>query len=67
MLLLIVQTFFEVQSQLIELFVGLPACFLFIILFLMQVYSNSFERQSSVKTFSPSLFLLPADALSRSI
>lgn len=36
------------------------------LLFLMQVYSKSFERQSSVKAFSPS-FLLPADALSRSI
>lgn len=41
--------------------------FFFIVLFLTQVYSNSFERQSSVKTFPTSFFLLPADALSRSI
>lgn len=49
---LIAQAFFEVQSHVIgELFVGLPACFLFIVLFLMQVYTNSFERQVFCEDF----------------
>lgn len=47
--------FFEVQSEVIEPFVGLPGRFL---LFLMQVYRSSFESQPSVKAFSPLFFSL---------